>query len=50
MKIYKDSKLILQDDRDEVSSMWTIDLIVSPPPPPPPLPPPTTTTTIIGLA
>ena len=34
IKIYKDNKLILTGDRDEVSRMWTIDLVV-----------PTTTTT-----
>ena len=38
IKIYKDSKLILKGDRDEVSRMWTIDLVV-----------PTTTTTTTDL-
>ena len=36
-KIYKDNKLFLEGDRDEVSRMWTIDLVV-----------PTTTTTTVA--
>ena len=28
IKIYKDNKLILEGDHDEVSCMWTIDLVV----------------------
>ena len=28
IKIYKNNKLILQGDQDEVSHMWTIDLVV----------------------
>ena len=28
IKIYKDNKLILEGNRDEISQMWTIDLVV----------------------
>ena len=28
IKIYKDNRLILKGDRNEISRMWTIDLVV----------------------
>ena len=43
IKIYKDNRLILEGDRDEVSRMWTIDLVV-------PTTMTTTTTTTVNVA